>query len=126
MVALGLIEIVVFTSVSGYELWPAYVIIIPSVGLLLWILLQTGYAIDSTYLYYFQGPFRGKILISSVRKVERDESWIKGSLLKPALDQRGMIIAYGTFDTIFIAPKNRKLFLATLLERNPSIEIKGF
>lgn len=126
VICIGLIVVIAAGIVGGYDLWPFYVITGASDALLLWILLQTRYRIDKDFLYYTQGPFRGKIAISSITKIVRDDSWIKGTLLKPALDYRGMMISYGTYDSIFISPENPAGFLAIITTRNPAIRVEGY
>ncbi|GGD26753.1 PH domain-containing protein [Flavobacterium orientale] len=95
-----------------------------SVGLLcFWILSDTHYKIDKTYVYYVSGPIRGKIEIASIRKIENQKGWYTKSLLKPSLDYNGIYIYYNKFDDIYISPKNRVEFVNYLLTINPNIMI---
>lgn len=89
--------------------------------LLLWILLDSRYRISDGKLYYYSGPFRGSILIDSIRKVKIDDSVFKTNTLKPGLDSKGLVIYYNKFDDIFISPVNREEFIRQLLIINPAI-----
>jgi len=43
--------------------------------------------------------------------------------MKPALDYKGFIVQYNSFDDVFISPKNADLFIAEILKINPEIEV---
>lgn len=100
-----------------------FIIIYAVSGLLIWILLDTKYRINNKDLYYYCGPFRGKIAIDKIRKIERWNKWYVTSTMKPALDSDGLIIYYEKFDDIYISPKNKENFIKMLLEINPNIEV---
>ena len=92
-------------------------------ALLAWILLDTKYIIKQNELLYRSGPIRGSIKIESILKVEHWNKWYSTSFLKPALGKDGLVIHYGTFDDIYISPKNKEALIAALCEINPDIEI---
>ncbi|MGK4568674.1 PH domain-containing protein [Flavobacterium sp. 3HN19-14] len=92
-------------------------------GFFVWILFDTKYKIDAELMYFASGPFRGKIKIASIRRIEYDKSWFKTSFYKPALHQDGLMIYYDKFEDIFIAPKDKEGFIAALKAINPEIEI---
>lgn len=100
-----------------------FIIIYAVSGLLIWILLDTKYRINKNDFYYYCGPFRGKIAIDKIRKIERWNKWYVTSTMKPALDSDGLIIYYEKFDDIYISPKNKENFIKLLLEINPNIEV---
>lgn len=100
-----------------------FIIIYAVSGLLIWILLDTKYRINKKDFYYCCGPFRGKIAIDKIRKIERWNKWYVTSTMKPALDSDGLIIYYEKFDDIYISPKNKENFIKMLLEINPNIEV---
>lgn len=100
-----------------------FIIIYAVSGLLIWILLDTKYRINKKDFYYSCGPFRGKIAIDKIRKIERWNKWYVTSTMKPALDSDGLIIYYEKFDDIYISPKNKENFIKLLLEINPNIQV---
>lgn len=100
-----------------------YAIIIPITTSLVWILLDTKYVIKQNQLYYYSGPFRGKIEIEKIRKIKNHSGWIVPVTMKPGLDTNGLIVSYNQFDDIYISPKEKKEFLEELLRINPNIEI---
>ncbi len=101
------------------------IIIIAICGLiLLWILLDTKYVIDHSYLYYYSGPIRGKIDIFNIHTIEIQKNWWVNATLKPALGTKGFIIKYNTYDDIYISPRDKQKFIETILDLNPQIEIK--
>ncbi len=58
-------------------------IVIPGLALLLWIWFDTSYGIDASSLYYQSGPFRGKLEISKINQIIKNQTlWIG---MKPAL-----------------------------------------
>jgi len=93
-------------------------------ALLLWILFDTKYIIRNHYFNYYSGPYRGNINIKSIRKIETDNSFIKSTLLKPALGTNGLVIYYNKFDDIFISPADKNGFIKQILIINPDIELK--
>jgi len=63
-----------------------YAIIIPIIASLIWILLDTKYVLKQNQLYYYSGPFRGKIEIDKIRKIKNHSGWIVPVTMKPGLD----------------------------------------
>lgn len=100
------------------------IIVIASAILILWILLNTKYVIDHSYLYYYSGPIRGKIDIFNIHTIEIQKKWWVSATLKPALGTKGLIIKYNTYDDIYVSPRDKQKFIESLLELNPMIEIK--
>lgn len=94
-------------------------------ALLIWILLDTKYSIEESYLKYKSGPIKGKIDIFRIHTIEHQKSWTVGTTLKPALGIKGLILKYNKFDDIYISPKKKQEFIDALLEVNPHIEIKS-
>lgn len=91
--------------------------------MIIWILLDTKYSINAEILCFYSGPFRGKININSIRKIEHHSGLIVPVTYKPALDTKGLIIYYNSFDDIYISPKEEDVFLEELLKINPNIVI---
>lgn len=105
------------------EMIPMIIIVICAM-ILLWILLDTKYVIDHSYLYYYSGPIRGKIDIFNINAIEIQKNWLVSATLKPALGSKGLIIKYNAYDDIYVSPRDKQKFIETLLELNPTIEIK--
>lgn len=127
MVAIGLL-IVVFIEKPKAEAPSIYIfnfIMISIIVTLIWILLDTKYSIKEEVISFNSGPFRGKININSIRKIEHHSGLIVPVTYKPALDTKGLIIHYNSFDDIYISPKDEEVFLEELLKINPKIVIVG-
>lgn len=123
--ALGLL-IIIFIEKPEAEAPPIYIfntIMIGIISMIIWILLDTKYNIIEEILYYYSGPFRGKININSIRKIERHSGLIVPVTYKPALDTKGLIIHYNSFDDIYISPKKQEIFIQELLKINPNIKV---
>lgn len=101
-----------------------YFIILSIVAFIAWILLYTKYTVNDHFILCYSGPLFCKIDINNVKKIEVNNDFIKPTLLKLSLSHEGFVIYYNTFDTIFISPKDKELFVKTLLEANPTIIIK--
>ena len=89
--------------------------------LLLWIFLDTSYAIKEGKLYYRSAFIKGSIEIQTIRKVDMNTTMWSG--IKPALATKGMIICFNRFDEIYIAPENNEAMISDLLEINPEIQV---
>jgi hypothetical protein len=125
IIALGLL-IIIFIEKPEAEAPPIYIfntIMIGIISMIIWILLDTKYNIYEEILYYYSGPFRGKININSIRKIEHHSGLIVPVTYKPALDTKGLIIYYNSFDDIYISPKDEDVFLEELLKINPNIKV---
>lgn len=125
IIALGLL-IIIFIEKPEAEAPPIYIfntIMIGIISMIIWILLDTKYNINEEILYYYSGPFRGKININSIRKIEHHSGLIVPVTYKPALDTKGLIIHYNSFDDIYISPNQEEIFIQELLKINPNIKV---
>jgi hypothetical protein len=125
IIAIGLL-IILFIEKPEAEAPPLFIfntIIIGIISMLIWILLDTKYSIKEEILYFYSGPFRGKITINSIRKIEHHSGLIVPVTYKPALDTKGLIIHYNSFDDIYISPHQEAIFLEELLRINPNIVV---
>jgi hypothetical protein len=95
--------------------------LISPVLLILWILLDTSYAIEGEWLKYRSAFNRGKISINSIVEIRKNKTMWVG--LKPAIAKDGMVIKYGKYDEIYIAPINNEIMISNLKDINPSIRI---
>lgn len=98
-----------------------YVIMGIVLTLLLWMALGTHYVVTDRELLYRSGPFRGKIAISKIRKLEYDDRFFKQSLLRLGMDTKGLTVHYDKFEDIYISPRHRDAFVAELCRLNPEI-----
>lgn len=89
----------------------------------LWVLLDTRYVIKSNFLFYRSGPFRGRIDIFKIKSIKSYSGLNVPVMLKPALDTKGFIITYNTYDDLFISPIESTIFISELKKINPQIEV---
>ena len=125
IISIGLL-IIVFIEKPEAEAPPIYIFntfMVGIISMIIWILLDTKYSINEEILYFYSGPFRGKININSIRKIEHHSGLIVPVTYKPALDTKGLIIYYNSFDDIYISPKEVNVFLEELLKINPNITV---
>jgi hypothetical protein len=125
IIAIGLL-IILFIEKPEAETLPLFIfnlIIIGIISMLIWILFDTKYSIKEEILYFYSGPFRGKININSIRKIEHHSGLIVPVTYKPALDTKGLIIYYNSFDDIYISPNQKEIFIQELLKTNPNIKV---
>ena len=92
-------------------------------ALLIWILLDTRYVIKNSFLFYRSGPFRGRIDISKIDKIQYFSGLYPQVSMKPALDIKGYIITYNKQDDVYVSPKKSVDFIAELLKINPKIKV---
>lgn len=95
-----------------------------SIGVIIWILLDTRYVIKTKFLLYRSGPFRGRIDITKIKKIKLHSGLFVPVSMKPALDTNGFIITYNQYDDVFVSPSHSSIFLEELKKINPNIEIK--
>ena len=126
LIAIGLFIVIFIKKLDAEEpsIYIFYAIIIPIVASLIWILLDTKYLLKENKIFYNSGPFRGVIAIDSIKRITHHSGIIVPVTFKPALNTKGLIIHYNSFDDIYISPKQQDLFLEELLKVNPNIEIR--
>jgi len=124
----GVVAVLLFLLIIGFNdenMHLAPMIILGFVTMLIiWILFDTRYVITNTFLFFRSGPFRGKIDINKIKKIEFYSGLYPQVMTKPALGTKGFIISYNDFDDVYVTPKNRKFFISELLKINPKIEFK--
>ena len=125
VIAIGLLIVVFIKKPDAQEpsIYIFYAIMITIILALIWILLDTKYILKENKIFYNSGPFRGTIDIKNIRKIQHHSGIIVPVTFKPALNTKGLIIHYNSFDDIYISPKQEDLFLKELLKVNPNIEI---
>lgn len=92
-------------------------------ALVIWILLDTRYVIKNSFLFYRSGPFRGRIDINKIDKIQYFSGLYPQVSMKPALDIKGYIITYNKQDDVYVSPIKSNDFIAELLKINPKIEV---
>ena len=103
------------------EYW-VLIVVLGVVILLLSLFFNTHYNLSKEHgLIYQSGPFKGKINIDRITKVEKGKTLWVG--LKPATARKGLIIKYDLYSEIYISPKTNESFIEKLLELNPNIII---
>ena len=93
------------------------------IAVILWILFDTRYVICDGFLFYRSGPFRGRIDIQKIQKIEYFSGLHVPVTMKPALDTKGFIITYDTLNEVYVSPQKKDKFIAKLLELNPAIVV---
>ena len=93
-------------------------------ALIIWIILDTRYVIKEKDLLYRSGPFRGRISIAEIKKIEAFSGMNPQVTMKPALDYKGFILFYNKYDALFISPEKSEIFIESLLKINSGIEVK--
>ncbi len=123
----GIVLFFIVMLVLNYEKgnFPLIPMIIISLvtGFVLWVLLDTRYVIKKKFLLYRSGPIRGRVDITKIKSIKRFSGLNVPVMLKPALDTKGFIITYNSFDDLFISPKMSEIFIEEITKINPQIEV---
>ena len=90
-----------------------------TLGLLLWVVLGTGYGFTERDLLVHSGPFRWRVPFKEVRAVADSRSWLSS----PALSLDRLCITYGRGSSILISPRDKLSFLSELQRRCPGIAV---
>ncbi len=96
------------------------ILIAASAGLLLWIWYGTHYKLTNDCLFYSSGPFKGRIPLEEISKIEAGRTLWVG--MRPALATKGLIIHYGRYDKVYISPDDNKRFLTELRKQRPDVQ----
>lgn len=82
-----------------------------AVGMLIaWLVLGTHYSVDSDTLHIIAGPFRWKLRLDDIRKVEAT----RNPLSSPALSLDRLMIHYGNGRRIMVSPADKAGFLKAI------------
>lgn len=113
-----------YIDIQNESTSPIHLIMISIIiAVILWILFDTRYVIRDGFLFYRSGPFRGRIDIQKIQKIEYFSGLHVPVTMKPALDTKGFIITYDTVNEVYVSPQKKDKFIAKLLELNPAIVI---
>ena len=97
-------------------------IVVLTLGLPLWLLLDTRYTVTADKLQICSGPFRWCIALSEVREVSPSRSWLSS----PALSLDRLRVQYGVARSVLVSPREKQRFVDCLRERCPAAHITGF
>jgi hypothetical protein len=123
-VVIILIVLLIYGIVSGEAELAAILIIGAVTTLIIWTLLDTRYVIKNDFLFYRSGPFRSRISIKNIKKIQYYSGLFVPVTTKPALDSKGYIISYNNNeDGLFVSPLKAEDFVKELLKINPKIEV---
>lgn len=111
IVLIGAVIIALAAAVAtlAAALLPVIIIAIGTV-LPVWTLASTIYMVESEALLIRSGPFRWRIPVSSITRIEPSDSVLSG----PALSLTRLRVEYGTGQSILISPTDRQGFLRAI------------
>jgi hypothetical protein len=89
---------------------PVVAALLLGIGLPLWVLLGTRYALTDQHLSIRSGPFRWRIRLDDIRGVTPTRSLVSG----PALSLDRLRIDHGRRGSVLISPSDREAFLQRL------------
>ena len=81
-----------------------------TLGLPIWLLLNTEYRIESNLLLIRSGPFRWTVPIDEIHSIEPSRS----VLSSPALSYNRVKISYGSGKQVLVSPQRRDEFMQAL------------
>ncbi|MEQ9403525.1 MAG: PH domain-containing protein [Cyclobacteriaceae bacterium] len=109
---------------SSVGMWIMVTVLIPTTILLGSIFFNTYYIIDSGYLKWYTGPFRGKVRLEEIREIRRCKSSMEiAALMKPSLTFKPLLIKYKKYEDLPVSPAEEIEFIDSLRKVNPHIEV---
>ncbi|MCM3759187.1 PH domain-containing protein [Alkalihalobacillus oceani] len=115
----GLIFLPVFTR----ELI-SFFIITPICAMLLWCWFQTDYTVEGTEIGIRCGPFRKRVQIAEIKRIEATRTLVTTFSL--GLSLKRIIIHYGAgYSLVEISPQQQDEFIKAVTAINPHIELPG-
>lgn len=98
------------------------VVTLAGAGFVLWILYSTYYVLEGQQLLIRCGPFRKRIVLTSIEEVSPTRS----PLSSPACSLDRLRVRYqGSRFGIMISPENKEAFLDDLRSRSPSLILEN-
>ena len=119
LLVLGCMAVVYFTVLpmleapSASTVALAAIVFLGAVALPLWLLLGTHYTVRDGLLTIRSGPFRWRIHLRSIERVQLSKSMLSA----PALSLRRLEIVYAEGRSILVSPRNRDHFLENIGQR---------
>ena len=99
--------------------WATITLLSPVLLFILLIWFRMYYKIKADTLIIIYGPFSKKIDINQITSIRHSRSILSA----PALSLDRLEINTNKFDTVLISPKDKELFMETLLNIQPNITI---
>lgn len=99
--------------------WVTITLLPPVLLFILLIWFRMYYKIKADTLIIIYGPFSKKIDINQITSIRHSRSILSA----PALSLDRLEINTNKFDTVLISPKDKELFMETLLNIQPNITI---
>jgi len=96
-------------------------LIIGSIGLLLWIYFGTIYKLNETEFKYKSGPISGEMKIEKITEIIVGRTMSIG--IRPATALNGLIVKCGGYDEVYVSPETNESFVEKILEVNKEIKI---
>ena len=87
----------------------------------LWLWFDTGYRIEDGTIEIRSGPLKQKIHIQDIYKISKEKSLLSA----PALAMDRIVLHYGHYEMVHLAPEREEEFINLLLEINPNIQCGG-
>ena len=104
------------------ERWLMYVLVVPTLIFLAWIVLDTWYELRDDHLYCVSGPFREKIYYDKIKNIKLSENMLSSmALSRKRIEIRQHKKNYITGTTL-ISPQNREDFFVQLKRRCNNLE----
>ena len=119
---LSIAALMALFSTSTAEMAVLAGIVLLTLVLPIWLLLDTNYTVTGEELRIRSGPFRWRIALSEVRQVSPSRSWMSS----PALSLDRIRVQYGTARSVLVSPREKQRFVDCLRERCPAAHITGF
>ncbi|MGY0692348.1 PH domain-containing protein [Virgibacillus sp. FSP13] len=96
-----------------------YIIGLLTIALLLWLWFGTGYKIEEGLIKIKSGPFRSKVKIEEIKRLNATKTPLAG----PALSIDRIEILHRKYDVAIVSPKNAADFIRILLNENKYIQV---
>ena len=93
-----------------------------TLGLPVWLLLDTSYTVTADELQVRSGPFRWQIKLSEVKQISPSRSWLSS----PALSLDRVRVQFGAARSVLVSPREKQQFVDCLRQRCPSVLVTGF
>ena len=111
-----------WSSASAAEAAVLGSVVLLTLGLPVWLLLDTRYTITADEMQVRSGPFRWQIKLSEVRQISPSRSWLSS----PALSLDRVRVQFGAARSVLVSPREKQQFVDCLRQRCPSVLVTGF
>lgn len=102
----------------------SFFILTPICSMLLWCWFQTDYTIKDAEIRIRCGPFRKRVQIAEIKRIEATRTLVTTFSL--GLSLKRIIIHYGAgYSLVEISPQQQDEFIEAVTAINPHIELRG-